>query len=428
MANLLKSLFFAFFLILIIAVPITAYAQNGVLLLGGFEYSGATFNYRFQENKTILRRNFHGDLNFQPACNIKIHYRFAKYFGLETGLQLNEIDLVVNDHRFVKTSYAQTKNTSGKNYNAGTAWVSNGNFDIVRAYFSPHIAGYFYFNLKSTLKHPYKSDYHPYISAGMASNYLLSRSEKYSSFYYEPTGESLQLTSHFLSYYKNYFLEVGVAMYDKPNEPTMFLGLKYYFAGNIMSGDYQDVQNGTLSYTDHVTASGSYLALSIRVGGTLIKTHKEKKINRSNSFHDPIGKNSSTIKDSLKPIKPIIHSSDSIPKEMTGRVVEVHKIIKVRSPHITLKIWDHESIDGDELSLNLNGNWILQDYVLQKQQKIIKHDLIQGVNYLLLYAKNEGRYKPCTSAILIEDGFSSQLVILNSSFEISQAIQINVVK
>jgi hypothetical protein len=67
MLKLIKPLCFAFFLILIIVFSGKVYSQNGVLLLGGFEYSGATFNYRFQENKTILRRNFHGDLNFQPA-------------------------------------------------------------------------------------------------------------------------------------------------------------------------------------------------------------------------------------------------------------------------------------------------------------------------------------------------------------------------
>jgi hypothetical protein len=73
MLKLIKPLCFAFFLILILILIIVivfsgkVYSQNGMLLLGGFEYSGATFNYRFQENKTILRRNFHGDLNFQPA-------------------------------------------------------------------------------------------------------------------------------------------------------------------------------------------------------------------------------------------------------------------------------------------------------------------------------------------------------------------------
>jgi hypothetical protein len=428
MLKLIKPLCFAFFLILIIVFSGKVYSQNGVLLLGGFEYSGATFNYRFQENKTILRRNFHGDLNFQPACNAKILYRFANYFGLETGLQLNEIDLVVNDHHFIKTSYNPTKNTSGKNYNAGTAWVSNGNFDIVKAYLSPHIAGYFYFNLKSSIRHPYKSDYHPYISTGMTLNYLLSRPEKYSSFYYEPTGENLQLTSHFLSYYKNYFLEAGVSIFDRTSKANFFLGLKYYFAGNIMSGDYQNVKNGSVSYTDHVTASGSYLAFTLKIGGTLIESHKNKKNRQEGNLPNPEAKIISEIKDSLKHPKPVVNSSDSIPKEMSGRVVEVNQIIKVRSHHITLKIWDHESIDGDELSLNLNGNWILENYVLQKEQKIIGQDLVQGVNDLILYAKNEGRYKPCTSAILIDDGFTSQLVILNSSFGISQAVQINVVK
>jgi hypothetical protein len=421
MKNLIKPLCSAFFLVLIIVAPDNAYSQNGLFLLGGFEYTGSTYHYKFQQNKSILRRD---GPNAQFTCNAKIHYRFAKYFGLEVGVQLDEIDLFVYDYYFYKNSNIKTtKPNGGKNLNGGTLLVNNGEFDIAKLYLSPHIAGYYYLNLKS-------SNVQPYISGGIALNYLISHSQKYSSFLYQPTGEDLQLTSHFLSYYQNLFLEGGVFIYNrsKPNRVSYFVGLKYYFANNIMSGDYQNIQNGIIKYTDHVTASGSYLAFTLKIGGALFKTNKNKKMDKSNSVPPPVEKNSSTVKDSLKLIKPVVHSSDSVPKEMTGRAIEVHKIIKVQSQHVTLKIWDHESIDGDELSLNLNGNWILQDYVLQKQQKIMKHDLTQGVNYLLLYAKNEGRYKPCTSAIIIEDGFSSQLVILNSSFEISQAIQINVVK
>jgi hypothetical protein len=144
----------------------------------------------------------------------------------------------------------------------GFKYVKNGNFDVLKFYFSPHLAGYYHFNIKS-------SNIHPYISGGISLNYLASgSSSKYASFLYNETGENLQLTAHYLSYYRSLYAEAGISVYNKEQNgggkeqngggPRYFLGFKYYFAGNMISGDYRDVQNGTVLYSDQVTVSGSY--------------------------------------------------------------------------------------------------------------------------------------------------------------------------
>jgi hypothetical protein len=75
-----------------------------------------------------------------------------------------------------------------------------------------------------------------------------------------------------------------------------------------------------------------------------------------------------------------------------------------------------KKIDGDIISLNYNGRWILRNFIL----KGVYYDLPLYVsedsskNYLLLYANNLGKEPPNTVAIVVDDGIEQQKVVLNS--------------
>ena len=82
-------------------------------------------------------------------------------------------------------------------------------------------------------------------------------------------------------------------------------------------------------------------------------------------------------------------------------------------------------IDGDIISLNLNGKWILQNYTLEKEHKEIRVKLQAGTNYLVLHAHNLGIYSPNTAAVSLFDGKKTQTIVLESTLNASGTIQID---
>jgi hypothetical protein len=115
------------------------------------------------------------------------------------------------------------------------------------------------------------------------------------------------------------------------------------------------------------------------------------------------------------------HNPDS-----TERKVIIKHDIVVSSSQIILKVWDHNVVDGDIISLNLNGTWILKEYTLTKSKKEIVINLPQQLNILVFHAENLGRIPPNTTAILVKDGKKEQKTTLNSNKGSSEAIGISI--
>ena len=69
-----------------------------------------------------------------------------------------------------------------------------------------------------------------------------------------------------------------------------------------------------------------------------------------------------------------------------------------------LEIWDGEVVDGDEVTLQFNGQKILIDYPLVAEKKRIVLPLSKKINTLSIYAENDGKAPPNTSMILLTDG------------------------
>ena len=112
-------------------------------------------------------------------------------------------------------------------------------------------------------------------------------------------------------------------------------------------------------------------------------------------------------------------------KDVNGRKTETVETILVKNKKITIKIWDDDKVDGDVVSLNLNGIWILKNYRLKKHVKNILIDLPLDSNELILYAENLGRMPPNTAAISIWNGKEEiKSMVLNSDTGKSEAIKI----
>ena len=112
-------------------------------------------------------------------------------------------------------------------------------------------------------------------------------------------------------------------------------------------------------------------------------------------------------------------------KDINGRKTETVETILVKDKKIMIKIWDDDKVDGDVVSLNLNGIWILKNYRLKKQAKNIIIDLPEDSNELILYAESLGEMPPNTAAISIWNGKEKiKSLVLNSDKGRSEAIKI----
>ena len=112
----------------------------------------------------------------------------------------------------------------------------------------------------------------------------------------------------------------------------------------------------------------------------------------------------------------IIDQPKAKPPELTRREIKDGRTIQLQNTKFTLKFYDHNKIDGDIISVNYNGRWLLKSYTLTEKSKAIELELDPNIdeNYLLLYADDLGRNPPCTAAISIDDNSEIEEVILNS--------------
>ena len=112
------------------------------------------------------------------------------------------------------------------------------------------------------------------------------------------------------------------------------------------------------------------------------------------------------------------------PEDINEEEIEVQtaQTINVKGRNLTIKVWDHNKIDGDVVSLKWNEEWILTEHELEKSQKAIKLDLHGFDSKLILFANNVGAIPPNTATISIYDGYSSQSIQLESDMSKSEAV------
>ena len=116
----------------------------------------------------------------------------------------------------------------------------------------------------------------------------------------------------------------------------------------------------------------------------------------------------------------------TLPSRLEEREVAISQTtIEVKQQKLLLEIFDHRQEDGDIISLNFNGHWILKEKQLKKSPlKMVVELNDEGENYLLLHAENLGEVPPNTIAIrYFVDGIR-KIVVLNSDLNQSEMIRI----
>ncbi len=117
----------------------------------------------------------------------------------------------------------------------------------------------------------------------------------------------------------------------------------------------------------------------------------------------------------------------TVPDTYDGRSVDVQGTIYVSDRNVTFNVWDSETVDGDIISLIVNGNEVISNYTLTADKKSVSVKLDNnGYNYVILYAHNEGDLPPNTCALSIDDGFSEQVITISADLNTNGAYNIYV--
>ena len=91
---------------------------------------------------------------------------------------------------------------------------------------------------------------------------------------------------------------------------------------------------------------------------------------------------------------------------------------------IKVKVWDRDEIDGDSITLTLNGEIVKQHISLKCHKKTYRIKLEPGDNYLVMYAENLGTTPPNTAAVIIQEGLKKRRLALKSDIGKSGAVKI----
>lgn len=178
--------------------------------------------------------------------------------------------------------------------------------------------------------------------------------------------------------------EIGLKQFTLNNKHSLDLGLVYYapFA-NSFTEKYQFFKQGSEVGTSSVTYNGGTLMFNLRY--SINYQVKNKPV------------------DTTK----VIEKEELVnTHKINGRHTDVQKTIQVPTDLVTAYVWDEGLVDGDQISLYLNGQLVLVNYSLVKEKKQIPLHLVAGVNYLSMYAVNLGSVPPNTAAIEIDDSNS----------------------
>ncbi len=91
----------------------------------------------------------------------------------------------------------------------------------------------------------------------------------------------------------------------------------------------------------------------------------------------------------------------------------------------TLKLWDNAEIDGDTVSVLLNGHVVLQEHGLTNSRHRVVLHLAPGYNEVLVVAHNEGRVPPNTSSAQLKVGRKRLQLLIRTSTKQNTAVVIH---
>lgn len=167
------------------------------------------------------------------------------------------------------------------------------------------------------------------------------------------------------------------------------LRLRYKSSVTILEGDWQGFLEGYTEKTGKCASGKIYLEKPIEIRKMQVMEQQNKPYQQENQ-----------------------------------REVRVSRIVEVEKPTIRIKVWDSGTVDGDIVTLFLNGKQILEKHRVNKSKLSIPVTLAEDNNFLILHAEDLGNIPPNTIAVSVDDGTKEQILVLSSDLKVSGAILI----
>jgi hypothetical protein len=129
------------------------------------------------------------------------------------------------------------------------------------------------------------------------------------------------------------------------------------------------------------------------------------------------------VKPALDPVK---EDSKKIAESFTKRKAVLNKVLEVESDSVRLSFYDNGEIDGDSISVFVNGQPVLthQELAAKAFNLYLSLDSTREVNEISMFAENLGKYPPNTALMIVTDGKNRYEVFMSSSLTENATIQL----
>jgi hypothetical protein len=126
-------------------------------------------------------------------------------------------------------------------------------------------------------------------------------------------------------------------------------------------------------------------------------------------------------------IEEVRNDASILPATFMGRSNQKLGVLNIDSRNVTLGVYDHGTIDGDIISLYVNGKLVLDKYTLKGPSETKKVNVTldyRGYNYILMYAHNEGSIPPNTCTLTVKDDNATKSFVLESNLSTNGAVDV----
>lgn len=209
--------------------------------------------------------------------------------------------------------------------------------------------------------------------------------------------------------------EIGIKTKMGDQLELLFFGAYNIGLNDIVNTEYTTFQSSNIRSNYSIQSKGSGFVFGVKLQVNKYNEEKEKERRQQLLAKREERKNKSAdttpLKDDIIPTINIATNEDGIPATLNDRPVETNTTVEVKKSEITVKLWDHNQVDGDTISLFVNGRMVLENYCLTKEPKKVDIKLEPGKNnYIILYAHNLGTRGKNTAAISFKDASGKEKI------------------
>lgn len=209
------------------------------------------------------------------------------------------------------------------------------------------------------------------------------------------------------------FREIGIVYTKSPISQNDFCFMNVTIK-NFVLGKNKDIKTkflGMFSDNTKCISGELYLNTIEKVEARLNKV--SKKIEKSNKIAD-------SIKDKINPIKMM----DSFKMNILNKNQTLSVFTKRNK--INLIIYDGGKLDGDKITITVNGKVIINAFQASKTKKNVSIDLIDNKTSIVIKANNEGQISPNTVIVEVDD--SDNYIKALSNLKSGESTRIDILK